>query len=63
MHPYVGGIIVGALGLIFGLIAGNEKFRTSRPDAHKRFSVIGAFILLAGFLGLFLLPLILGWGR
>lgn len=63
MNPYVGGIIVGALGLIYGLIAGNSTFRSTKPEAHKRFSAIGAFVLLAGFLGLFLLPLILGWGR
>lgn len=63
MSPYVGGMIVGALGLVFGLVAGNDKFRTANPTLARRFSTIGAFVLLAAFLGLFLLPLLMGWGR
>ncbi len=63
MSPYVGGMIVGALGLVFGLVAGNQKFKSSNPVLHKRFSVVGAFVLLAGLIGLFLLPLAMGWGR
>ncbi|WP_425309835.1 hypothetical protein AADG42_14065 [Ammonicoccus fulvus] len=63
MSPYIGGMIVGALGLVFGLIAGNEKLRSARPTFARRFSTIGAFVLLAAFLGLFLLPLVMGWGR
>lgn len=63
MHPYVGGAIVGALGLVYGLIVGSPKFKASNPRLASRFTSIGAFVLLAAFIGLFLVPLVLGWGR
>ncbi|MDO5499566.1 MAG: hypothetical protein Q4F67_07795 [Propionibacteriaceae bacterium] len=59
MNPAIGGLIVGALGLAYGLLAGNERLHKTNPAFWKRFSTVGAFILLIAFIGLFLIPFLL----
>ncbi|WP_432559066.1 hypothetical protein [Granulicoccus sp. GXG6511] len=57
MNPVIGGLIVGALGLTYGLLAGNEALHRSNPAFWKQFKNVGALVLLVAFVGLFVVPL------
>lgn len=63
MSPVIGGLIVGVLGLCYGLLAGNDTLHKSNPVFWKSFKTIGAIVLLAALILLVAVPFFAGWGR
>lgn len=56
MNVSTGALIVGALGLVYGLAAG----RWSRGPRGERVAAIGAFALLAATIVLIVIPWMMG---